>query len=138
MSNLVSEISNVFNDFQPNEVLLPHPGDVHSDHRVSFEAAITCTKWFRYPSVKRVLTYETLSETDFCLNPVESLFSPTLFIDISEFLDLKLKLLGIYKSEIGNHPFPRSFDSLRSLALLRGSQIGVKYAEAFQVLKESE
>ena len=64
MSELVQKISNVFASFEPNEVLLPYPGDIHSDHRVVFEAASSCTKWFRYPSVKRVLTYETLSETD--------------------------------------------------------------------------
>jgi LmbE family N-acetylglucosaminyl deacetylase len=138
MTKLVGEISNVFIDFEPNEVLLPHPGDVHSDHRVAFEAASACTKWFRYPSVKRVMTYETLSESDFGLNPVEQSFRPNLFVNVSDYLDFKLKLISIYKSEIGDHPFPRSLDSIRALALLRGAQMGVKYAEGFQVLKQVE
>ena len=136
MATLVGEISNVFSDFEPNEVLLPHPGDVHSDHRVAFEAASACTKWFRYPSVKRVMTYETLSETEFGLNPVEKSFRPNLFVNISEQLDFKLNLLSIYKSELGEHPFPRSLDSIRALALLRGAQMGTNAAEAFQLLRD--
>lgn len=59
LATLIERISSVFNTFQPEEVLLPHPGDVHSDHRITFEAAMACTKWFRYPSVRRVLAYET-------------------------------------------------------------------------------
>lgn len=138
MSKLVGSISVVFNQFLPNEVLLPHPGDVHSDHRVTFDAAIACTKWFRYPSVKRVLTYETISETEYGLNATDKPFSPNLFIDISQHLNLKLKLISTYKSEFKDHPFPRSIQSVRALALLRGSQMGVHYAEAFQILRQYE
>ena len=129
MSDLIGKISEVFCCFEPNEVFLPYPGDIHSDHRVVFDAASSCTKWFRYPSVKRVLTYETLSETDFSLDPCG--FSPNLFIDITDHLENKLRLLSIYKSELGEHPFPRSLESLKAQAILRGAQRGTQAAEAF-------
>lgn len=138
MTRLVGEISNVFRDFEPDEVLLPYPGDIHSDHRVTFEAASACTKWFRYPSVKRVMTYETLSETEFGLNPESKSFTPNLFVNIYDQLEAKMRLLRIYSSEIGEHPFPRSLDSVRALAMLRGAQMGAHVAEAFQVLREFE
>jgi len=137
MSILVGKISEVFVDFQPDEVLLPYPGDVHSDHRVTFEAASACTKWFRYPSVKRVLAYETPSETDFGIDPRDSGFKPNVFVDIGEQLDRKIELMKIYASEMGEFPFPRSAKSLRSLAQLRGSQAGFEAAEAFMLLRES-
>ena len=136
--SLVAKVSSVFTAFEPDEVLLPHPGDAHSDHRVSFEAAVACTKWFRYPSVKRVMTYETLSETEFGLNPINDSFKPNIFVNISEQIELKLTLLKIYNSELGDHPFPRSLEAVRALALLRGSQMGVQAAEAFQLCREYE
>ena len=40
-----------------------------------------------------------------------------------------MKLLSIYKSELSQHPFPRSLESVRSLANLRGAQMGVQAAE---------
>jgi LmbE family N-acetylglucosaminyl deacetylase len=135
MNSLVSRLSDVFNEFQPEEVFLPHPGDVHSDHRITFEAACACTKWFRYPSVKRVLTYETLSETDAGLDQ-SRYFRPTLFVDICEHLDRKIELMRIYESEIGVFPFPRSEMAIEALARLRGAQAGFVAAEAFVVLKE--
>jgi LmbE family N-acetylglucosaminyl deacetylase len=134
MNTLVAKISQVFTDFEPDEVLLPYPGDVHSDHRVTFEAAIACTKWFRYPSVKRVMAYETPSETDFGIDPRNISFMPNVFVDISGQLERKLELMRIYESEMGGFPFPRSEKALRALALLRGSQAGFDAAEAFSLL----
>ena len=58
MSELVTAISDVFKSFEPEEVYVPHPADLHTDHGVVFNAVAGCTKWFRYPSVKRVLAYE--------------------------------------------------------------------------------
>ncbi len=135
MSTLVARVSDVFNDFQPEEVLLPHPGDVHSDHRVTFNVATACTKWFRYPSVKRVLTYETLSETDAGIDPKQT-FHPNVFIDISSYLDRKIELMQVYTSEMGDFPFPRSKEALCALAKVRGVQAGFKAAEAFSLLRE--
>ncbi len=135
VNDLVSRFSQVFADFQPQEVLVPHPHDIHSDHRVVFDAACACTKWFRYPSVKRVLSYETLSETDFVLKP-EGVFRPTSYVDIGPYMERKLALLRYYPSELGTHPFPRSETALCALAQLRGAQAGFEYAEAFQLLRE--
>ena len=82
MSEVIQKFSEVFRDFEPEEVLIPHRGDVHTDHRVVFDAASACCKWFRYPSVRRVLAYETLSETEFGLDP-DTRFHPNVFVDIS-------------------------------------------------------
>ncbi len=135
MSDLVGGISEAFRSFKPDEVFVPHPSDVHTDHRMVFDSAASCTKWFRYPSVKRVLAYETLSETDFGLGTDQG-FRPNVFIDIEPFLDDKLRAMDIYASELGVFPFPRSHEAIRALAALRGAASGFKAAEAFELLRE--
>ena len=135
MSDLVSAMSDAFKAFQPEEVFVPHPADVHTDHRVVFDAVATCVKWFRYPSVKRVLAYETLSETDFGLGTNQA-FRPNIFIDIENFLSKKLQAMDIFASEVNDFPFPRSHETIRALAKLRGSASGFKAAEAFELLRE--
>ena len=136
MRTLVSSIADVFSSFQPDDVLLPHPGDAHSDHRIAFEAASACTKRFRFPSIRRVSVYETLSETDYGIDPRYAAFTPNMFVNIEEFLDEKIKLLSVYKSEIGQFPFPRSEEAIRSLAKLRGAASGFMAAEAFMLLRQ--
>ena len=135
IAEIVKAISNSFNHFLPDEVFIPYPSDAHSDHRVTFEASSACTKWFRFPSIKKVLAYETISETDFNINPNYTSFNPTIYENIDGFLKAKLELMNIYKSEINNFPFPRSRVAIESLAKLRGSQSGFNAAEAFLPLR---
>jgi LmbE family N-acetylglucosaminyl deacetylase len=135
MNDLVAGISQVFKSFEPEEIFVPHPSDVHTDHRVVFNAVASCTKWFRHPYIKRVLAYETLSETDFGLD-TDNGFCPNVFVDIEPFLDRKLQAMDIYKSELGVFPFPRSHEAIRALAAVRGVAAGFKAAEAFQLLRE--
>ena len=135
VGDLITAVSGVFQAFNPNEVFLPNPTDVHTDHRVVFDAVASCTKWFRYPSVSRVLAYETLSETDFSLS-LGSRFSPNVFVDIEPFLEDKLRAISIYASELGEFPFPRSLAAIRALAALRGAASGFVAAEAFELLRE--
>jgi LmbE family N-acetylglucosaminyl deacetylase len=136
MSTLVSAISAIFSQVQPDTVYLPFKSDVHSDHRKIFEAAYSCTKSFRYPSIKKVLMMETLSETEFAPATKEDCFIPNVFIDISAYFDKKCAILGLYQQELGLHPFPRSIRNVTALATLRGATSGCDYAESFMLLKE--
>ena len=79
--------------------------------------------------------YETLSETEFGITLPENVFMPNYFVDISDHMEGKLALMEVYESELGEHPFPRSLDNIKALAHFRGASVGVKYAEAFQLLK---
>jgi LmbE family N-acetylglucosaminyl deacetylase len=132
---LVSKISNVFNEIKPNMIFLPFVNDVHTDHKLIVEAAISCSKWFRYPFIEKVLYYETVSETDFNIDTTAAKFSPNVYIDISDYLAGKLDAMKIYESELEDFPFPRSEQTIMSLAYLRGSQCGAKAAEAFELLR---
>jgi len=135
MGSLVQQFSAVFQEFTPEEVMLPNRSDVHTDHRIVFDAAAACTKWFRYPSVRRVLAYETVSETEFGIDPA-CCFKPNYFVDIGRFLERKLEVLEFYRSELGQFPFPRSVEAVKALAAVRGATAGFEAAEAFELLRE--
>ena len=130
---LVDKLNTVITKIKPDTVILPYKNDVHSDHRIVFDAAYSCTKIFRQPTIKNIMMMEVLSETDFAAPDMT--FSPNYFVDISPFLEKKLNILKIYRSEIGSRPFPRSLESVSALAALRGAQAGCRYAESFMLLK---
>ena len=83
-----------------------------------------------------MLCYETLSETEFSLNPEGARFSPNSFVDITPYIDRKIEIAQMYEGEMGEFPFPRSVDALRSLAQVRGATCGCHAAESFMVLRE--
>lgn len=135
---MVPEISKIFLEVEPNIVYCLNRSDAHSDHRVTFDAVMACTKSFRYPFIEKVLMYECLSETEFAPALSERAFVPNYFVDISPYFEKKVEIMKLFESELGNHPFPRSIQNIEALAIFRGATAGVKYAEAFQLLKYIE
>ncbi len=136
ISHLISKMSAVVKRIEPNDVYLPYRRDAHSDHRVVFDAGAAVCKWFRYPSISRILSYETQSETDFDIAPDSIGFRPNIFSDISAHLKEKVEIAAIFESEFSEHPFPRSEKAIKALATLRGSASGFEAAEAFMLLRE--
>ena len=132
---MVPDISSIFSEVKPEIIYTLNRSDAHSDHRVIFDAVMACTKSFRYPFIKQILMYECISETEFAPALAEKAFLPNYFIDITDYLDKKNEIMKVFESEIAEHPFPRSLENIKALAHFRGASVGVKYAEAFQLLK---
>ena len=136
MQHLVEMIGDAILKIGPEILYVPFPGDIHTDHQIVFQAVAACSKWFRFESIKRILAYETLSETDFAISPEINAFTPNVLVNISEFLQKKLQIMQTYKSEMGLFPFPRSEEAIVALAQIRGVAAGCEAAEAFMLLKE--
>ena len=79
--------------------------------------------------------YECISETEFSAQLPNRIFIPNYFVDITPFLEDKIKIMEIYQSEIDFHPFPRSIENIKALSIYRGAAANVRYAEAFQLVK---
>lgn len=135
---VITAFRNAIADAAPDLIYVNHYGDVHSDHRVVFEATMSVLKpFYGYKhGVKKVLSYEILSSTDAMpANPARA-FVPNVFNEVTEFLDEKLRIMSLYESEVHEFPLPRSLDSIRALARYRGATIGAQFAEAFMLVRE--
>ena len=136
LNEIIPILSHIFNEINPNIIFVPNKSDAHSDHRQTFKALIPVIKSFRFPSIKKVLMYEIISETDFAPPLPENCFQPNVFIDVSFFFNRKIEILKKYKSELMNSSYTRSIDTITAHNRYRGSLINVKYAEAFVLIKE--
>lgn len=136
LRDIIKKISEVFKRIQPNIIYTMFANDVHSDHRVAFDAVYSCTKSFRYPFIEKIYMMEALSETEFALSVSAKTFIPNVYVDITEYIDKKLEIMQMYPKEVMEEPFPRSLSSIKAQARLRGSRAGVMYAEAFMLLYE--
>lgn len=130
----IDMIGDIIKKVEPEMLILPDYNDAHSDHKRVFDWCFACTKVFRFPSIKQVMTMEIVSETDF--GRPENAFIPNYYVDITSYIENKIQAIEIYDTELGEHPFPRSLDNIRALAVLRGAAAGVKYAEAFRMIKK--
>ncbi|GAA5132106.1 PIG-L deacetylase family protein [Thalassotalea piscium] len=136
MSDFIGKLSSVIKNISPEVVYVPFRYDAHSDHKITFDGVISSCKAFRAPYVKRLLAYETISETDFNLKPGNTQFSPNVWVNIDNHIDHKLEILTLYDSELDEFPFPRSLQAVIAQSQLRGVQANANAAEAFMLLKE--
>lgn len=133
---LADSLSQVIRRLQPHTVYLPHYGDLHADHQQVYQAALVAARPINGCSVRQLLCYETLSETEWSPPRADSLFIPTVFVDIEHHLATKLKAMACYHTELKAFPHPRSLEALDALAKLRGATAGLAAAEAFAVVRQ--
>ena len=123
-------------ELRPDVVFLPHIGDMHIDHRMTVEAAMVALRPVTFPALKAIYAYETLSETDWNTPTVNNAFIPTMFVDITDEIDTKLRAMECHRTQLREYPHPRSLEAIRALAMHRGSTVCRAYAEAFMVVRE--
>lgn len=134
MLDVVKLIEEVVDDVSPTIVYTHHGGDLNIDHQIIHQSVVTACRPLPLSSVKTIRTFETVSSTEWASNSIGAPFKPNCFIDISPYLDLKLKALDCYHTEMKPFPHARSVKAIEALACLRGSQAGVASAEAFETI----
>ena len=132
------EVNNLIQEIKPDELYVPFFYDLHKDHNAITYASLVAARPYQDSSkfIKRILAYETLSETHLNYSNTNKSFEPNVYINISKTLEKKLIALNKYKSQLQTNNQPRSSENIKNLARLRGAHIGCFAAEAFVLLGE--
>ena len=121
--DLIKTIEESVNAVSPDVVLVNHFDDSHQDHRAASHAAIAATR-----NVKEVFFYES---------PTSMNFLPDIFVDITDILEKKVKLLELHASQIERTSIEnlRITEIAKAYATFRGVQGRVRFAEGFRGLR---
>jgi len=133
--DIIKIIESRINTYKPECVYVHHIGDVNIDHRRLHEAVITACRPVPENTVKRLISYEVVSSTEWQTPGSARTFQPNWFVNISDQLERKVKALEVYSSEMREWPHARSIESVLHLAHWRGAQVGIDAAEAFCLLR---
>ncbi len=124
-------------EIKPARVYLPHEGEKVRDHAVAHQLALEAVRraggpWFQECRgssvegpwvVREVFGYEVWT-------PMQA---PSIFLDITAFMDLKLKALREHKSQLACLPFDEAVTGLNRHRGVMGGNC--KYCECFQAIK---
>jgi len=130
--DIVKVIEKIKSDIKPKIIFTHYEKDLNIDHQITYKAVITATRPVVGEPVKEIYSFEIPSSTEWNF-PLS--FSPDVFFDISETMDIKRKALEEYKTELKNYPHPRSLEGIKINAESWGLKIGVKYAEVFKSVR---
>ena len=117
---ILEDMVQLQNKLNPDLVLLPSTNDTHQDHQTISQEGFRAFK--KISMIGYEMPYNNLN------------FSTNLFTVLEQkHVNKKIEALKYYESQA--HRFYANRDFIKSLARVRGTQIGVKYSEAFEVIR---
>lgn len=117
---ILEDLVSIRRNLNPDLVLVPSQNDLHQDHRTVSEESLRAFKECS------ILAYELAWNN--------LVFTTTAFAFLTtRHVDRKIRALECYQSQSFRSYSKGSF--IRSLAQVRGTQIGTDYAEAFEVVR---
>jgi LmbE family N-acetylglucosaminyl deacetylase len=129
--DIVKTIETNIHLFNPTVLFTHFPHDLNVDHRITSQACLVAARPKVNSKIKSLFYFEVQSSTEW--NFGASQFMPSLFVDITNSFESKMKALREYQVEIEDFPEARSYVGLEARSTVRGVTVGVSNAEAFQV-----
>jgi LmbE family N-acetylglucosaminyl deacetylase len=119
---------------RPTMVLIP-ASSYNQDHEALYRACVTATRP-GVPGGKHtvpfVLAYDN---TSLFWVPEQSRFHPTVYVDVSDFLAVKLDAMRLHASQLREPLYHGSLEGLELATKMRGREVGVAAAEGFVLLR---
>lgn len=132
---IVKIVENYLSEVKPKIIYTHNPHDLNIDHQITFNAVLTACRPIPSFFVKKILAFECPSSTEWQIKDKTHNFCPTVYSNITEFIDKKIEILRTYEDELKEYPHSRSEKGIKILAQYRGMEVGCEYAEAFQLIR---
>jgi len=118
--DILEDMIKLRDEIKPDLVFMPCENDIHQDHHTIYQEGVRA---FKFSSI---LCYE-LPWNNLSLNT-------TSFIHLNENqIQTKVNALKEYKSQ-AHRPYANE-EFIKALAITRGTQIGTRYAETFEIIR---
>ncbi|MBI96478.1 GlcNAc-PI de-N-acetylase [bacterium] len=138
MLEVIKSIELVKQKIKPNIIYTHSPSDLNVDHKIVFQSTLTAFRPQNNEIWEEIRTFEVPSATDYGHRSISEVFQPNLYINVESVFNKKIEALKCYKDEIRPYPHSRSLEGIKNLAQLRGNQVGLSYAEAFEIIRKIE
>lgn len=132
--DVTQAIEKRISELQAEIIYTHHIGDLNIDHQVTHKAVMTACRPQPGFCVKEIYAFEVLSSTEW-QTPGLMPFMPNVFIDITDYIKTKRKVLDAYIVEMRQVPHSRSIENVISQASVRGNALGLEYAESFCLVR---
>lgn len=129
---IVKTLEKFLYSIRPNIIYTHNISDLNIDHQITAKSVITACRPQPQFFVKKILSFEILSSTEW---QFAGSFCPNEFVNITDYIEKKIRLVKIYEDEVRKYPHPRSLEGIKILAKYRGMQVGYHFAEAFQIIR---
>jgi LmbE family N-acetylglucosaminyl deacetylase len=122
---------------KPNLILTHHPGDYNWDHGMTFAAVLMGARSSPGEhSPEEIWCFEVASSSERGWAGQGPQFKPTIYVNIESTIRIKQEAMRSYVTELRDPPHPRSIDGIAAVARRRGFEVGLEWAECFEVVRK--
>jgi N-acetylglucosamine malate deacetylase 1 len=136
-AELNAKLVSAIEEIRPELIFVPFNGDLHRDHQRVFLSALVAVRPNGRFTPRTIYAYETVSETNWGAPYLMPNFVPNVFVDISPYLETKIRAMEAVQEQIKAFPHERSAEALRALATFRGATVGCVAAEGFVLVRQT-
>ncbi|MDA2068159.1 PIG-L deacetylase family protein [Bacillus cereus] len=129
--DIIQPLEEIIKSVKPTIIYCQYGGDINLDHEMLFKATLVAVRPIE-KYIKSIFTFDTASSTEWAYPRT---FIPDTWIDITSTLDVKLKAMACYKTEVREYPHPRSLEALQNRAYAWGNQVCLPAAEVFMTVR---
>lgn len=120
-------------DYQPDIIFTHFVGDLNIDHSIVAKSTLTVFRP-QFGNKNKIYSYYIPSSTDY--NPF-TFFDGNTYIEVSQLeVSKKILALKLYDEEMRKYPHARSYENVKNLMRVWGSEVGVEYSEKFKLVRE--
>ena len=127
--DIVSEIEIAQGTYRADTWYIPGPS-YHQDHTAVFNAAMSAARPGRCASPHTIYAYET---PVYAWNQPSRMLTPHVYENIEPYLEKKLKICDLYKSQLGKEILSRAH--IRDWSIGKGAECGFMSAERFEIIR---
>lgn len=133
---LFRSIEKVLNETNPEIVYTTFWGDIHQDHKITFDCVVRAVRVWGPLNVKQFYVGEIPSSTDQFPTVTGIAFTPNYYVPLTKKqIQTKIEALHAYDGELGSYPHPRTEKGIATRSAVRGQECGNEFAEAFICLR---
>jgi LmbE family N-acetylglucosaminyl deacetylase len=123
--DLISKLDRIISEFQPDIIFTHFVFDTHQDHIRTAHSTISAAR-----RQNTILLYEPINPSGQGYMP----FRPQVYVNISETIESKINSLKAHKSQYKKYS-DKWIEAVVARAKFRGFEMGVEYAECFEVVR---
>jgi LmbE family N-acetylglucosaminyl deacetylase len=123
--DLINDLENIICSISPDIIFTHFIFDTHQDHIRTAHSTISASR-----NQNTILLYEPINPSGQGYVP----FRPQVYVDISNYVDFKTEALKSHVSQYERYS-EKWISGVKSRAKFRGFEIGVEYAECFEVVR---
>ncbi|EKS8535626.1 PIG-L family deacetylase [Klebsiella pneumoniae] len=133
-SAFIKKLDSLILDFSPQVLFIPVPS-FHQEHKWVYDCCMAASRPYKITKENLIILAYEYPPAGWGDSASWDSSKGAIYVDISNYIDRKIEMLTLYKSQIRSDNSSLSLKAVKTLSMYRGMQCNTDHAELFYLLR---